>query len=165
MTPQAGEGQQRHKRQGLDALSIILTACSNIVDPIRNLLASPLRAAPSIDYGCALERSDVCAFLLYIYGTVVTEDAVRPAFVLSIGRCYAKTRTDTSSRIRVNFMRLDTLCLFGLWLALSGTMRAEAQAGITARDLGGTSWQLVKFQGSDGRTLTPGDKSKYTIRA
>jgi heat shock protein HslJ len=32
-----------------------------------------------------------------------------------------------------------------------------------AADLGGTSWQLVKFQGSDDRTLTPEDKAKYTI--
>jgi para-nitrobenzyl esterase len=29
--------------------------------------------------------------------------------------------------------------------------------------LGGTSWRLVKFQGSDGVTLTPDDKAKYTI--
>jgi len=33
----------------------------------------------------------------------------------------------------------------------------------TAADLGGTSWQLVKFQGSDDKTLTPDDKAKYTI--
>jgi uncharacterized lipoprotein YbaY/heat shock protein HslJ len=30
-------------------------------------------------------------------------------------------------------------------------------------NLGGTSWQLVKFQGSDGKTLPPDDKSKYAI--
>ncbi|HEY6120105.1 MAG TPA: META domain-containing protein [Pyrinomonadaceae bacterium] len=30
-------------------------------------------------------------------------------------------------------------------------------------DLGGTSWQLVKFQGSNDSTLTPDDRSKYTI--
>jgi para-nitrobenzyl esterase len=29
--------------------------------------------------------------------------------------------------------------------------------------LGGRSWQLVQFQGSDDTTLTPDDKSKYTI--
>lgn len=29
--------------------------------------------------------------------------------------------------------------------------------------LGGTSWQLVKFQGGDGKILTPDDKSKYTL--
>ena len=29
--------------------------------------------------------------------------------------------------------------------------------------LGGTSWQLVKFQSGDGRTLTPDDKAKFEI--
>lgn len=29
--------------------------------------------------------------------------------------------------------------------------------------LGGTSWQLVKFQSGDGKSLTPDDKAKYTI--
>ena len=30
--------------------------------------------------------------------------------------------------------------------------------------LSGTSWQLVKFQGSDDTTFAPDDKSKYTIK-
>ena len=29
--------------------------------------------------------------------------------------------------------------------------------------LGGTAWQLVKFQGGDGKTLVPDDPAKYTI--
>ena len=29
--------------------------------------------------------------------------------------------------------------------------------------LGGTSWQLVKFQGGNGALLTPDDKAKYTV--
>jgi para-nitrobenzyl esterase len=33
----------------------------------------------------------------------------------------------------------------------------------TAPKLDGTSWQLVKFQGSDDKTLTPDDRAKYTI--
>ena len=33
----------------------------------------------------------------------------------------------------------------------------------SSNDLDGTSWQLVKFQGSDGTTLVPDDRSKYTI--
>jgi para-nitrobenzyl esterase len=32
-----------------------------------------------------------------------------------------------------------------------------------AESLGGTSWQLVKFQGSDGTVLRPDDKAKYTF--
>lgn len=30
--------------------------------------------------------------------------------------------------------------------------------------LAGTSWQLVRFQGGDGTTLTPDDRAKYTIQ-
>jgi heat shock protein HslJ len=33
----------------------------------------------------------------------------------------------------------------------------------TASELEGTSWQLVRFQGGDGATLTPDERSKYTI--
>jgi len=33
----------------------------------------------------------------------------------------------------------------------------------TTTKLGGTSWQLVKFQGSNGETLMPDDRAKYTI--
>jgi para-nitrobenzyl esterase len=29
--------------------------------------------------------------------------------------------------------------------------------------IGGTSWQLVKFQGGNGTVLTPDDKAKYTV--
>jgi heat shock protein HslJ len=35
---------------------------------------------------------------------------------------------------------------------------ASARAGLT-----GTSWQLVKFEGSDDTVLTPDDRTKYTI--
>jgi len=34
---------------------------------------------------------------------------------------------------------------------------------VAQTELGGTSWQLVKFQSSDDTTLTPDDKSKYTV--
>ena len=32
-----------------------------------------------------------------------------------------------------------------------------------AENLGGTSWQLVQFQGGDGSVLRPDDKTKYTL--
>jgi para-nitrobenzyl esterase len=42
--------------------------------------------------------------------------------------------------------------------------QALSQSSSTSSgNLGGTSWQLVKFQGGDGKTLTPDDKAKYTI--
>jgi len=40
---------------------------------------------------------------------------------------------------------------------------ARAQTSPQAADLGGTSWELVKFEGSDGKALTPDDRSKYTV--
>jgi para-nitrobenzyl esterase len=42
-------------------------------------------------------------------------------------------------------------------------VEAQTASQYAAADLGGTSWQLVQFQGSDDTTLTPDDKSKYTI--
>jgi heat shock protein HslJ len=51
-------------------------------------------------------------------------------------------------------------------LPMLGSSHAGAQAPpqTTAPNLGGTSWQLVKFQGGDERTLTPDDKTKYTLQ-
>jgi para-nitrobenzyl esterase len=40
---------------------------------------------------------------------------------------------------------------------------AAASNPSAASGLAGTSWQLVKFQGSDDTTLTPDDRGKYTI--
>lgn len=40
---------------------------------------------------------------------------------------------------------------------------AMAQKSSGGNPLSGTSWQLVKFQGPDERTVTVDDKSKYTI--
>jgi heat shock protein HslJ len=40
---------------------------------------------------------------------------------------------------------------------------AGAQKPAGGNPLSGTSWQLVKFQGPDERTIAPDDKSKYTI--
>ena len=40
---------------------------------------------------------------------------------------------------------------------------AQPPAQSAATNLGGTSWQLVKFRGSDDTTLTPEDRTKYTF--
>jgi heat shock protein HslJ len=40
---------------------------------------------------------------------------------------------------------------------------SQGSAAASATALAGTSWQLVKFQGGDDTTLTPDDRSKYTI--
>ena len=52
------------------------------------------------------------------------------------------------------------LVLLGSFLALGC---AEMMSKNTFPGLGGSSWQLVKFQGGDGAVLTPDDKSKYTL--
>jgi hypothetical protein len=41
--------------------------------------------------------------------------------------------------------------------------RREAAPAAAAASLEGTAWRLVKFQGGDDRTLTPGDRTRYTI--
>jgi para-nitrobenzyl esterase len=50
-----------------------------------------------------------------------------------------------------------------LVVALGCRTHVPAATGDAASDLGGTSWQLVKFQASDDTTLTPDEKAKYTI--
>jgi para-nitrobenzyl esterase len=46
-------------------------------------------------------------------------------------------------------------------IACSMHTPAPPQNGIA--DLGGTSWQLIKFHSSDDKLLTPNDPAKYTI--
>jgi heat shock protein HslJ len=41
--------------------------------------------------------------------------------------------------------------------------RAHEQPQSALSDLSGPTWQLVQFQSSDGRTLSPADRNKYTI--
>ncbi len=49
---------------------------------------------------------------------------------------------------------------FALLLA-PGCAQPDAQPGVGG--LGGTSWQLVKFQGGDDKVVVPDEKAKYTI--
>jgi para-nitrobenzyl esterase len=53
--------------------------------------------------------------------------------------------------------------LAALLLLFACSAREQAPPQNAAVDLGGTAWQLVKFQSSDEKTLTPDDKAKYTI--
>jgi putative lipoprotein len=52
-----------------------------------------------------------------------------------------------------------------LFLAFVAAPNVSAQVASTGpgSDLGGTSWQLVKFQSSDEKVQIPDDKGKYTI--
>ena len=53
--------------------------------------------------------------------------------------------------------------LAALLLLCACSARERGTPHNAAADLGGTSWQLVQFQSSDEKTLTPDDKAKYTI--
>jgi heat shock protein HslJ len=67
-------------------------------------------------------------------------------------------------------MLLETTTRFGVegntlrLYAIHGPVLVFGERASTgSTDLNGTSWQLVKFQSSDEKTLVPDDKSKYTI--
>jgi heat shock protein HslJ/membrane-bound inhibitor of C-type lysozyme len=63
-------------------------------------------------------------------------------------------------------MRNPKSLLFILLLVpvvVAAISRSQSTTQNAAGDLGGTSWQLVKFRGGDDTTLTPADKAKYTI--
>ena len=47
-------------------------------------------------------------------------------------------------------------------LLLAAVSVLAPEVGQSAQPLGGTSWRLVKFQGSDETTLTPDDRAKCT---
>ena len=61
--------------------------------------------------------------------------------------------------LRVGTYLLATILLLAACAAVAPTPSQSATP-----NLSGTSWQLVKFQGSDDKTLTPDDKTKYTIQ-
>ena len=67
-----------------------------------------------------------------------------------------------SSHATVDALRhvLTSVCLA---LVASAAAGQPASPQSTSISLAGTSWQLVKFRGSDGTTLTPDDRSKYTV--
>jgi heat shock protein HslJ len=67
----------------------------------------------------------------------------------------------SASRWRIDGGRLE---LFDAAGARVAAFAARSQASPpNANTLQGTRWQLVRFQGSDGTTLTPDDRGKYTI--
>ena len=58
---------------------------------------------------------------------------------------------------------LRSLLCAPLLLTFACSTPTQTSPQDAAAALGGTSWQLVKFQSSGGKTLTPDDKAKYTI--
>ena len=64
---------------------------------------------------------------------------------------------------RVKIARIRYLVLAALLLPIACSVGTPAPPHNGAAGLGGTSWQLVKFQSSDDKLLTPDDPAKYTI--
>ncbi len=63
----------------------------------------------------------------------------------------------------VEIVRLSCLLLAALLLPIACSVRTPPPAQKAVTELRGTSWQLVEFQSSDDKTLTPDDPAKYTI--
>jgi para-nitrobenzyl esterase len=63
----------------------------------------------------------------------------------------------------MNSVAVSLLSLPVFLLLFACSVREQTSSSNAAIDLGDTSWQLVKFQSSDEKTLTPDDKAKYTI--
>ena len=69
-----------------------------------------------------------------------------------------------ASRLTIAGDRLELLDAAGTRLAaFTAGRKPSASSPSPSSGLAGTSWQLVKFQGSDDTTLTPDDRAKYTI--
>jgi heat shock protein HslJ len=68
----------------------------------------------------------------------------------------------SGSRFNITGDRLELFDATGMGVA---TFVAGNQGSVSSPSpgLAGTSWQLVKFEGSDDKTLTPDDRTKYTI--
>jgi heat shock protein HslJ len=68
----------------------------------------------------------------------------------------------SAARLTVSGDRLELRDATGTRLAAFAAL-AQPSGSSPSLALAGTSWQLVKFQGSDDTTLAPDDRAKYTI--
>ena len=60
-------------------------------------------------------------------------------------------------------MRVQSALILSIFVFTSFASIGTAQTSKAGSDLGGTSWQLVKFRGGDDTVLSPGHKAKYTV--
>jgi para-nitrobenzyl esterase len=67
-------------------------------------------------------------------------------------------------RNHIPTMTIVTLAFIAMALtAPAGATEAQNPSETAPAKLEGTSWQFVRFQGGDGKTLTPDNKAKYTV--
>jgi para-nitrobenzyl esterase len=67
------------------------------------------------------------------------------------------------ARRKIRVDRIRYLLLAALLVSIACSVRTAAPPQNGVAGLGGTSWQLTKFQSSDGKMLTPDDPAKYAI--
>ncbi len=92
-----------------------------------------------------------------------TRRACLDAEVQQIENSFLKLlETTTRFEVQGNTLRLYANDRLVLVFASNGA-DSQTPSQSSSGNLSGTSWQLVKFQSSDETTLTPDDKSKYTI--
>ena len=60
-------------------------------------------------------------------------------------------------------MRVRLLLFAGLLPAFADDSEARLTGQNATPNLAGTSWQLLNFQGGDGKTLSSADQTKYTV--
>jgi heat shock protein HslJ len=68
----------------------------------------------------------------------------------------------SAARLAIAGDRLELFDATGMRLAVFAA-GSRTSVPSPSSELAGTSWQLVRFQGSDDTTLTPDDRAKYTI--
>ena len=81
---------------------------------------------------------------------------------INIGETDQAFRASLKSATRIT-AKADRLELFDATGKRLAAFAARSQSPASSAVLSGTAWQLVKFQGGDGATLTPVERAKYTI--
>ena len=130
----------------------------------------PEREAHLVFQSGRLSGSDGCNRLTGAYeleGDAVTFSQMAATGMACIGPAAEIERAfrdalKSATRLTIAADRLELLDGAGKRVGVF-TARARASSQSSPTALEGTSWQLVKFQGSDGTTLAPDDRAKYTI--
>jgi copper homeostasis protein (lipoprotein) len=62
--------------------------------------------------------------------------------------------------LKIRWAHISFRALLSVFVASAHTQISQPN---TVHELGGISWQLLRFEGGDGKTLAPDDKTNYTI--
>jgi heat shock protein HslJ len=126
--------------------------------PVGALFPQGMVALVRTERGAHAHRLFVATTLLSVVLTPLAVEVINPAGTEGPLRDALKN----AARLAVAGDRLELFDAAGARLA-AFTAGRQASDPSPSSALSGTSWQLVKFQGSDESTLTPDDRAKYTI--